>query len=174
MSETTYAKGACELCGGHIEFPAEAAGQSIACPHCGGTTALYAPAPTTTSRKRGALKWVAVVALCLVVSGVGLFVFKYRTPATTPRGLTAQVLSFERASMNNPGAVAGVVKNVAGRPRQGVRVEVELLNSRGEPLWATTAFAPAIEPNKSWSFRASVVDPNVVTARVARVRELGR
>ena len=172
MSETTYAKGACELCGDHIEFPAEAAGQSIACPHCGGTTALNAPVPAP--RRRGALKWVVVAVICFVAAGVGIFMLKHRTPVITPRGITAQVLSFERASMNNPGAVAGVVKNAAGIPRQGVRVEVELLNTRGEPLWATTAFAPAIEPNKSWSFRASVVDPNVVTARVARVRELGR
>ena len=117
---------------------------------------------------------MAVVVLCFVAAGAGLFVFKRRTSEASPRGLTMQVLSFERASMNNPGTVAGVVKNGASRTRQGVRVEVELLNSRGEPLWAATAFTPAIEPNKSWSFRASVVDPNAVTARVARVRESGR
>ena len=91
-----------------------------------------------------------------------------------PRGMNVKVISLERASANNPGAVIGVVENLASRRRQGVRVEIELLNQRGDPLWAASAFAPAIEPGQSWSFRASVVDPNVVTARVAQVRELGR
>ena len=171
MSETTYTKCACELCGGHIEFPAEAAGRSVPCPHCSGTTMLNAPAAAPAPRKRSAWKWIAGAVVCFVAASAGFFALKLRTSPAMPRGLAAQVLSFERASMNNPGAVTGVVKNGAGRPRQGVRVEVELLNSRGEPLWAATAFAPMIEPNKSWSFRASVIDPGAVTARVARVRE---
>lgn len=169
-----YAKGACDLCGGHIEFPAEAAGRAVACPHCGGTTALNVAAAAPPPRKRGAPRWVVLAAVCFVFTALALVSVKSHLPGHAPRALSAKVLSFERAAANNPGAVSGVVKNGAARQRQGVRVEIELLNSRGEPLWATTAFAPAIEPNKSWSFRASVVDPNVVTARVARVRESAR
>ena len=172
VSETTYAKGACELCGGHIEFPTEAAGRSVACPHCEGTTTLNLPAVVPTPRKRGALKWVLVVAAVFLFTAAFLvFARKYRPAEKAPRAITAQVISFERASANNPGAVVGVVKNGASQPRQGVRVEIDLLNARGEPLWAATAFTPVIEPNKSWSFRASVIDPGAVTARVARVRE---
>lgn len=174
MSETIYTKGACGLCGGHIEFPAEATGRSVVCPHCGGTTALNVSAAAPAPRKRGALKWVAIVTACLVFAAVALVAIKFCFFGKMPRGVSAKVHSFERASANNPGAVVGVVENRASRQRHGVRVEIELLNSRGQPLWSTTAFAPAIEPNKSWSFRASVVDPNAVTARVARVRELGR
>jgi len=33
----------CQHCGGHIAFPSEAAGQDVACPHCGGETTLVLP-----------------------------------------------------------------------------------------------------------------------------------
>ncbi len=45
MSETTFWKCACQQCGGHLAFPAEIAGTSINCPHCGQPTTLPAPEP---------------------------------------------------------------------------------------------------------------------------------
>jgi uncharacterized Zn finger protein (UPF0148 family) len=39
-SDTAYIKGGCTHCGGHIEFPREAIGAEVACPHCGATTSL--------------------------------------------------------------------------------------------------------------------------------------
>jgi hypothetical protein len=39
-SDENYLKGGCTRCGGHIEFPREALGAEVACPHCGVTTAL--------------------------------------------------------------------------------------------------------------------------------------
>jgi Zn-dependent protease with chaperone function len=53
MNPEAFAKCSCQQCGNHLEFPAEAAGASIACPHCGGTTVLAAPGgsapPATTA-----------------------------------------------------------------------------------------------------------------------------
>ena len=123
------------------------------------------------TRKRVALKWFSLWAVASLLITIVLVVVKTRVTGTTDRSLPVKIISFERASANNPGAVNGVVENRAARRRQGVRVEIELLNARGEPLWSTSAFAPALEPNKSWHFRASVVDPNAVTARVAKVQE---
>src|SRR5947199_349413 len=40
MAEAGFLNGACESCGGHIEFPAEGIGMSVSCPHCGQMTAL--------------------------------------------------------------------------------------------------------------------------------------
>jgi len=34
MSEADFAKCSCQYCGGHIEFPSEAVGSVVACPHC--------------------------------------------------------------------------------------------------------------------------------------------
>ena len=174
MSETTYAKCACAQCGGHIEFPVEAVGQSVACPHCGTLTALAVAAPAKKSGRRKGLLPGAALLVLLVLALVGMKYWRPGRTQKTDRSLPVKIISFERATANNPGAVVGVVENRTSRPRQGVRVEIELLNARGEPLWSTSAFAPALEPNKSWSFRASVVDPNAVTGRVARVQETGR
>lgn len=90
------------------------------------------------------------------------------------RGLGARVLAFERAATSSPGAVHGVVENQSRRLRHSVRVELELLNGRGDVMWVTTAFAPILSPNQSWSFRTSVIDPNAVTARVSRVQAWAR
>lgn len=38
-----YYKMSCPRCSGHIEFPAEAAGQTLPCPHCERHTRLMAP-----------------------------------------------------------------------------------------------------------------------------------
>ena len=38
--ETKFLKCLCVLCGGHIEFPASALGDTIPCPHCNGLTCL--------------------------------------------------------------------------------------------------------------------------------------
>ncbi len=40
---STEAKCNCQLCNGHIAFPAEMAGQTTACPHCGMETKLFIP-----------------------------------------------------------------------------------------------------------------------------------
>jgi len=37
-----FTKGVCQSCGGHLEFPSSAAGDSISCPHCGQSTLLAA------------------------------------------------------------------------------------------------------------------------------------
>ena len=121
-----------------------------------------------------ALKWFLLWAVASLLITLVLVVVKTRVAGKTDRSLAVKIISFERATANNPGAVNGVVENRTTRPRQGVRVEIELLNARGEPLWSTSAFAPSIEPNKSWNFRASVVDPNAVTGRVAQVQETAR
>ena len=139
MSETTYAKCACELCGGRIEFPAEAEGRSITCPHCGGTTVLSAEVAAPPPRKSRALKWIVLSMVCFVCAAVALVAIKILFFGKMPRGVSAKVISFERAAPSNPGVVVGVVENHAGRARRGVRVEIELLNLHGEPLWSTTA-----------------------------------
>src|SRR5271165_5831878 len=43
MSNSAFIKGECGHCAGHLEFPADAAGQTISCPHCGQPTELVAP-----------------------------------------------------------------------------------------------------------------------------------
>ena len=76
------AKCNCQHCNGHIAFPPEMAGQSIACPHCQLETPLFmppAPVPPKQPKPRGArlnaakLAMVLLPVSCLV--GVVLFGF---------------------------------------------------------------------------------------------------
>jgi hypothetical protein len=68
MAETKYLKSACEHCDGHIEFPAEAAGQSVECPHCHEQTELFVRVPSADEpgifRRH---KWTALVLGTLLV-----------------------------------------------------------------------------------------------------------
>ena len=48
MSGELLAKCSCAHCGNHIEFPVEAAGEQVACPHCGQPTELDLSAPPAT------------------------------------------------------------------------------------------------------------------------------
>ena len=49
MATEQLLKGTCGACGGHLEFPAEGAGQDIACPHCGQRTKLLPVRPPARS-----------------------------------------------------------------------------------------------------------------------------
>ena len=43
-----YLKTACQHCGGHLEFPADAAGAKVPCPHCHAETVLNPLAEPST------------------------------------------------------------------------------------------------------------------------------
>jgi uncharacterized membrane protein len=46
LGDKAFLKGTCKSCGGHVEFPARAVGDTIQCPHCGQATVLAStPAP---------------------------------------------------------------------------------------------------------------------------------
>jgi uncharacterized OB-fold protein len=68
MSTNNFVKSACRQCGGHLEFPAAAAGETIACPHCGQPTELAAPvlANRVSDSRRKKLALVAVVLVLLI------------------------------------------------------------------------------------------------------------
>jgi hypothetical protein len=69
MTRTKYLKGACQNCGGHIEYPAEHIGIVVACPHCQQTTELLLlAAPEEPAVPRRVLVWTGIA---VVVLGLG-------------------------------------------------------------------------------------------------------
>ena len=66
MSNNNFVKGECRRCAGHLEFPADAAGQTIPCPHCGQPTELIATIVTSKNTGSSRMRW-AIVAAALVV-----------------------------------------------------------------------------------------------------------
>lgn len=166
MSEAAaYSKCACDHCAGRIEFPVEAAGMTIDCPHCEAKTTLVVSASAVPkSRSRRIRKRIVLpIAFAIVASLLFLGLI------ARPRSLAVRSLRFERASLSNPGAVYGEIENTSRRSRKNVRVEIDLLNSRGELLWRATDYTGELNGKGRWHFRALVLDPNVVTGRVARV-----
>src|SRR5260370_38148591 len=72
MDQTKYLKGECSECGGHVEFPAEAAGTTIDCPHCGKPTELLLAAPPEEpSVPRMTIVWTLVAVLVLALGLAG-------------------------------------------------------------------------------------------------------
>ena len=75
MNAVKYLKGECQACGGHIEFPAEAIGESIDCPHCHQVTELLLPAPRQEPAiPLTTLVWTAVTVSLLFLGLAGALV----------------------------------------------------------------------------------------------------
>jgi len=82
MSNDQFLKGECRQCAGHLEFPAAAAGQTIACPHCGQPTVLAAPvsANQVSSVRR---LWLALAAAAIILFSVtAVFLLTKKTDRT--------------------------------------------------------------------------------------------
>lgn len=80
MSDAGFAKCSCPYCGGHIEFPTEAVGAVVACPHCQQPATLVMDgaldlvgSPTTTTAALTPAQIAAAFAGGVSRSGVGLF-----------------------------------------------------------------------------------------------------
>jgi len=68
MNRTKHLKGHCQSCGGHIEFPAEATGLSVDCPHCGKVIELLlAPPPDEPLLPRKTIISTVVTVVILVL-----------------------------------------------------------------------------------------------------------
>jgi hypothetical protein len=84
MSEDEYLKCPCKECGNNIEYPADAARSTIACPHCGEWTEL--PAPKDESEAEPAARSLfGVIVLVLLplaaVAGGAYFLLEHSKPA---------------------------------------------------------------------------------------------
>jgi len=72
MSKTKYLKGACQHCGGHLEYQADHIGLVVPCPHCHQETELsLLQPPDEPALPLRTLVWTAVA---LVILGLGLVV----------------------------------------------------------------------------------------------------
>lgn len=104
MSNSHFVKGACRHCAGHLEFPAAAAGQTVACPHCGKPTELAPNPPIPRSApSRGLGRAVALLAGLLVLAAAGAFVFFKKTGPT--RVLSSAPPSAGLSAINPPAAL---------------------------------------------------------------------
>lgn len=93
--EQTHAKCGCENCGGRIEFPVEAAGQKVDCPHCQFPTVLTAPAaPAASPRRAGRNILIVEALLVLAAAGAAVWWFKRQGAPISPEAAPAASAAF--------------------------------------------------------------------------------
>jgi hypothetical protein len=103
MPITKYLKGSCQLCGGRIEFPAEAVGTEIECPHCGKATELMLELPPDQPTiPLSTILWTSSTILMLFLGLAGGWLALKRAEKQVRTKPAASVTSAEQAQSNKP------------------------------------------------------------------------
>src|SRR5215471_11170583 len=75
MTKKKYLKAECSQCRGHIEFPVDAVGMTVDCPHCCKPTELLLAAPPDEPLvPRRTIIWTAITVLILVLGAAAVMV----------------------------------------------------------------------------------------------------
>jgi hypothetical protein len=193
MSINKFIKSECTQCGGHLEFPADAVGEVIDCPHCGQptklvATVLVAKLPRTRILSAGLMLMVLVLA-----SGLAVFVF-VRKPATAIRPVSSKLVTnqvatksprdeiltnefsitaikLEKTVGSSLMYVTGEVRNLSERQRFGVKLVLGLTDTNQVPVGEATDYHQVLEPRASWRFKALVLDSKTASAHFDSVGE---
>src|SRR5689334_8555589 len=72
MSQIKHLKGNCSHCSGPIEFPADALGMTVDCPHCGQQTELMLPPPPDSAGSSVPAKAIVWAVIAAIILGGGL------------------------------------------------------------------------------------------------------
>ena len=193
MSTSIFVKGECRACGGHLEFPAEAAGESIACPHCGVLTELATG--NSSNKKRGfGRKLAGLLALIAVAgSGAGYFLMKHSAPGSkipaaaviltnnspalaaakeySTNDFAISAIQLEKAPGSSLVYATGKIRNLSDRRRFGVKVELNLLDDGEQPIGQAKDYQPLLEPGAEWQFKAMIMESKAVSAKLSSIRE---
>ena len=200
MTRTKYLKGECSECHGHLEFPAEATGMVIDCPHCGKPTELLlARPPEEPWLPRRTLIWTLVA---MVIAGMGIagmmvplhlarkrmaqqqveMAAKANAAKTnsvppepedpaTKAGFHVSNIRLEKAEGSSIMYATGTIRNISDRQRFGVRIELDLLDAEGKKIGTAKDYQQVIEPNGQWEFKALCVELKAASAKVAVIKE---
>ncbi len=190
MTQTEFSKCECRHCAGHIEFPAEAGGSTVACPHCGQPTELPATLPLKNPGRAPMVLSIAVL-LMVVIAAAVLFLKKSApvsapektfSPATNPpavavaeekttNGFAFSALKLEKTPGSSLTYVTGTIRNLDARQRFGVKAEFALLATNGAATGKAADYAPTLEKNGVWKFKALVMESKAATATLNSIRE---
>ncbi len=197
MSNRIFSKGECCHCAGHLEFPAEAAGQTVDCPHCGQPIQLIVLSPASGPRA-GRRLWRGACLLlfgALTIFAVAWWWFEQPgRPAGSPSTVALQprvhppviasppdeaitndfAISFSQLE-KTPGSslvyLTGHIRNSSDRRRFAVKADWDLFDSDHHPVGLAKDYQPIIEPGGDWHFKALVLEPRAVSARLHSISE---
>ena len=197
MTSSKHLKGECQQCGGHIEFPAEAAGTTTECPHCGKPTDLLLAAPEIESSVPARAIVYTVIAIVILLGGlIGTQIALNRAkrlveqkndastmptakqaavtaPAeTAPKdGFRVSSITLEKTPGSSLVYAVGTVRNETDRRRFGVKVEFDVFDETGQKVGSAKDYQPALEAKAEWRFRALVVGSKAAAAKLASITE---
>jgi ribosomal protein S27E len=197
MANSKYLKGECQHCGGHIEFPPEAAGTTAECPHCGkATDLLLAAPPTESSVPKRAIVYTVIAAAILIGGLIAAQIALKRAQRLTAQKKEAAAAATAKQAAPSPAAdtalkdgfristttlektpgsslvyAVGTIRNETARRRFGVRLEFEILDESGKKVGTAKDYQQTLEPKSEWRFRALVVGSNAASAKLVSITE---
>jgi uncharacterized OB-fold protein len=200
MKQTKFLKGECQHCGGHIEFPAESAGLTTDCPHCGKQTELFLALPKEEPTIPTATIVYTVIAIIILGAGlVGAMVAlklaqrkvvhkKAEAAVETPSvassnatvdaadpavqaGFHSSPITIEKTKGSSLIYAIGTLSNISDRQRFGVKVQFDLFDDSGQKVGTAKDYQQVVEPKGEWKFRALVVTAKATSAKIASVTE---
>ncbi len=200
MNQTKYLKGECQHCHGHIEFPAESAGLTIDCPHCGKQTELLLALPKDEPTIPRATIIYTVIAVIILAAGLAGAMIALKMaqrkvghkkeevvaqgPLVTATnavpdaddpivqaGFQVSPITIEKTKGSSLVYAVGTLTNAADRQRFGVKILFDLFDESGQKVGVAKDYQQVIEPKGEWKFRALVVASKTMSAKVASVTE---
>jgi hypothetical protein len=199
MNQTKYLKGECQHCHGHIEFPAESAGLTTTCPHCGKQTDLLLATPKDEPTIPRATIVYTVIAVLILAAGltgamVALKMAQRKIPHKkdgtiaqapvapanvtpnpddpfTQAGFRIGPVAIEKTAGTSLRHAVGVLTNTSDRQRFGVQIQFDLFDDNGQKIDSTKDYQPVIEPKGEWKFHAPVMISKAATAKPISVAE---
>jgi hypothetical protein len=198
MKQTKFLRGECQHCHGHIEFPAESAGLSTDCPHCGKQTELLLALPKEEPIiPRATIVYTLIAVIILVAGLAGAMValkmaqrkvVNKKTDSVAqnpgPTNVTSEAedpgalagfqvgpITIEKTAGTSLRHAVGTLTNVSDRQRFGVQIQLDLFNGSGEKVDSTKDYQQVIEPKAEWKFHAPVMTPKATSAKATSVTE---
>ena len=199
MNQTKYLKAECQHCHGHIEFPAESAGLTIDCPHCGKQTDLLLALPKDEPTIPTATVIYTVIAVLILGAGLAgaMVALKMaqrkvaqkkndvvaQAPITatnavpdsddpiTQAGFAVSAVTLEKTAGTSLRHVVGTITNTSARQRFGVKVQFDLFDDNGQKIDTTKDYQQVIEPKGEWKFHAPVMSSKATSAKTISVTE---
>lgn len=185
MIDDSFRKTSCTHCGGHIEYPPEAVGMTVPCPHCFAATTL--PGNDVKGRPSH-WRWVFGLGILLLVgASAGWFLFHFQHPnadlqsSVIPQPPPADLqrlkelafwdIALERKEGSTITHAVGRVLNESKHTRYGIEIHLQIADELGRPVGNAKDYIERLDAGQNGHFRALVIKREAATARVIRVTE---
>ena len=132
--------------------------------------------------------------IAFVVGGIAMSLLFLKHPATVPapakiisaatnppavkiaeenttNGFALSALTLEKTPGSSLTYVTGTIRNLNDRQRFGVKAEFNLLATNGAAAGQAADYAPTLEKNGVWKFKALVMESKAASASLNSIRE---